>query len=80
MWAKLFERDGKQVLVTNDQDEDGNPCVKISAKPKGLGVSSLSIGFKDTEEGYELCDKCFEKMDEGKAFDLAQQIFDFAEA
>ena len=62
-FARIFyhEKYG-QILVVNDTD-DGKPAVKVSYIPEDLGVCSTALKFDDTENGYDLADKAFEKMD-----------------
>lgn len=80
-FAKLFRADDTgQVLVVLDEGDEG-PEIRISFKPKGLGVCSLKIGFKDTDAGWERAEATFrDKVDEGFALDtvrksLAEPLF-----
>ena len=63
-FCKLFEDDLiGQILVVNDDNEDGKPEVKFSFTPKHLGVCSFSVKFPKSDDGYADCDKAFDGMD-----------------
>lgn len=74
-FAKLFERDGHQVLVCLSQDD---PAIVVTFKDHSddLYVSpKVSFAPKDDsdeafEKAWELCDKAFAKIDEDWAFNL----------
>ena len=74
-FAKLFERDGRQVLVKVDQSEgDLKPEVRFFFKPKGLGVCSAAVEYKDdSEKSWNSADKFFDSIDEEKAFAFAEK-------
>lgn len=40
-WAKLFEANGRQVLVTKDVDDDDKPKLSISVRTDG---AELTLG------------------------------------
>lgn len=61
IFAKLYERDGNQILVTAETNDEDKPVIKIMAIPQGLGLCSFSIGYKDTEEGFDVRDSVFEQ-------------------
>jgi hypothetical protein len=72
-FAKLFERNGQQVLVTKDEDEDGEPALKIRFKSNVSGHDiCIKVAFrKDAElDKWAVMDRAFDAMDISKAFDF----------
>lgn len=72
-FAKLYERDGEQVLVTKEQDDDGEPMLKIRFKSNNAGHDiATSIAFKKDAEldAWEVLDRAFENMDHECAFGI----------
>lgn len=72
-FAKLYEREGQQVLVTSDQDEDGEPCLTIRFKSNVSDHEiSTRLAFKKSAklDKWEVLDQAFDAMTEEKAFDL----------
>lgn len=79
-FCKVFEDpEIGQVLVVNDDDEEGNPSVTFSVTPKGLGVCSIGHTFKSTDKGYEQCDAYFESIGINKALKTVKKILDIAD-
>lgn len=74
-FAKLYEGDFGQVLFVCDTDDDGAPSVKISVMPDGLGVCTATIGFPDTDEGYDKRDAYFDKIDEALGLSIGRSTF-----
>ena len=72
-FAKLFEDDScGQILVMLDSNY--GPEIKIFFKPKGLGVCSLKMsGYTDDDEGWEIAEKSFEKMDSKEMIELVKE-------
>ena len=72
MFAKLFERDGKQVLVKVDANNDNsNPEVRFFFEPEGLGVCSSAFVYKDeSDKSWDIAEKFFAEVDETKAFEI----------
>jgi len=63
-FAKLYHaEDVGQVLVLIDSGENG-PEVRISFKPDGLGICTIKLNFKDTDEGWDKAEKAFKQIDE----------------
>lgn len=64
-WAKLFESNGRQVLVTKEYDDDDLPKLSFAVRIEG---AELSLGpiFKG-EHGEEERDKLFESADQEMA-------------
>lgn len=77
-FAKLFEKDGVQVLVKIDADSLGLPAVDFFSTPKGFGVCRTGVSFADTSEGWEKAQRFFDSITEEKAFEYAQHIFEFS--
>lgn len=79
-FAKLFERDGVQVLVKKDSvpDEDAGAEIRFYFKPDELGVCSVSISFPDTDEGWDAADMAFDRVDEDIAFDAIKDAMKMA--
>ncbi len=73
-FAKLFEKNGKQVLVKVDQGDDEKPEVSFFFKPKGLGVCSIAMEcVGDSEESWEKANKFLDEIGEEKAFDFVEE-------
>lgn len=64
-WAKLFEANGRQVLITKEYDDDDNPKLSIAIRIEGAEVSLGPI-FSG-EDGEEDRDKLFEAADQEMA-------------
>ena len=68
-FAKLYERNGSQVLVKIDSDGKGNPEVRFFYEPKDLGVCSMAISFRDdSPEMWDRAEGIFEKVTQESAF------------
>lgn len=56
-WAKLFEANGRQVLITKDVDDDDKPKLSISIRIDG---AELTLGpVFGSSNGDELLEKAF---------------------
>lgn len=78
MFAKLFDSQKGQILVKVDSNpDDGHPEVRFYCEPKGLGVSSIAVGFGDSDEGWEVADRFFESVDQSIAEEYACAVFDY---
>lgn len=75
-FAKLFGSDEDQILVVLDSDEDGNPAVIFSSKPKGLGVCRASVSFDDSDEGWRKAEIVFGNANEENARSFVQKMHD----
>jgi uncharacterized protein YkuJ len=75
-FAKLFERDGKQVLVKIDVNDEGNPEVRFYVQPDGLGVCSIAYQQDDdSDASWARAEKSFdEEVTEEKAWEVAEKI------
>lgn len=64
MFAKLYDHSKYgQVLVKIDQNEDGCPEVRTYFEPEGLGVCSLAMKYKDSDEGWDQAEAVFEEFE-----------------
>lgn len=64
IFAKLYERDGEQVLVTKDEmDDDGSPCVRVTFRVP-VGTASADFAYKSEEDR----DRGFALIGEEEAF------------
>lgn len=72
-FAKLFRADDTgQVLVVLDEGDEG-PEIAISFKPEGLGVCSVKLNFKDSDEGWQKAEHEFSKIDSDAALGLVRK-------
>ena len=61
-WAKLFESNGRQVLVTKDVDDDDNPKLSISSRIDG---AELTLGpVFGGDDGEKLLDEAFDAAEQ----------------
>lgn len=67
MFAKLFERDGEQVLVIQGQNDDGLPALKFMFQFDGATIEP-SIVFKDGD--WDKLESAFARVDEDDAFQM----------
>lgn len=76
-FAKLFDRPGYgQVLVVLDaNNETGKPELRWSARPPELGVCTMSLGFPDSDAGWDAAEDALAKADEAAADLMAREIF-----
>jgi hypothetical protein len=65
-FAKIFELETGQVLAKLDAHE-GEPELRWYAQPPELGVCSIAISFKNTDEGWDLAEKAFADANEATA-------------
>ena len=72
VFAKLFERDGEQVLVRKEEDLDGDPTVFVTFDMDRI-IVTVNFGFNDDHDGYEARDAMFATIDEDAAFEIVKQ-------
>lgn len=78
-FAKLFERDGEQVLVMKDTNDDGEPCVGFTCNLDEIMVTP-KLGFKPTAKGFTERDRLFNDCDEEMAFGMrAKMVAEFGQ-
>ena len=76
MFAKLYETEETgQVLLKLAEGEEG-PEVRYYFVPKGLGVCSTALEFKDSEKGtaWDKAEAYFNKIDEESAIQMAKAM------
>lgn len=63
MFAKLYETKLGQILVKQDDGEDGAE-IRIFFEPEGLGICSVALNWKqdDNETQWKKADSAFGKM------------------
>lgn len=62
VWAKLFESNGRQVLVSKEFDDDDNPKVSFAVRIDGSELSLGPVFSGDDAESAR--DKFFESVDQ----------------
>ena len=72
-FAKLFntEKYGQIVVIQQGSDDAGGE-IRFFFQPAGLGVCSLAMSFKDSDAGWDACDRAFEKVDEAMAINAVR--------
>lgn len=75
IFCKIFNDDqGNQILVVNDVNEEGKPSISVSIVPDGLGVCTMRLGYEDSEDGWNKCDKAFDEFNKETAVLVRNQI------
>ena len=75
MFAKLFERGERQVLVKIDQGDDLKPEVRFFTEPDDFGVCSAAISFKDdSDKSWEDAEKIFDRANEKNSFEFVDSF------
>lgn len=59
-FAKLFETDEGQVLVTKDTNDEGAPCLLVHFVTEGGHFGKLVFSYEDTDTGWASLDEVFE--------------------
>jgi hypothetical protein len=75
-FAKVYGHGDAQIIVLLDEDERGNPELRLGCRPPNLGVCWMKLAFRSNEKGYELADQAFEDMTEERARKALSGIFD----
>ncbi len=77
MFAKMYETDLGQILVKQDDREDGAE-VRVYFKPENLGVCNLAFNWKDddSETQWKKADSVFEKMTKDLAYGIVKTALD----
>lgn len=74
--AKIFNTKAYgQLCAIRYSDEEGRPEIKIFCEPPGVGVCCLSVGFNDSERGWDLQREGFENLTEEIAIATAKPAF-----
>lgn len=68
-FAKLYDSDEHgQIVVLMRQGDEGEPEVQFISRPsERMGVSSVSLTYDDTDEGWDKCQKAFENVNKERA-------------
>lgn len=74
-FAKLFERNGRQVLVRRFTNEDDKPCVSFETTTANGHRLCMSIEFARGDEAKCLAtrDEAFENCSEDRAFRVVEK-------
>lgn len=67
-FAKVFERNGHQVLVHHDTDENGEAAIAVMFPFDNLGFHRLEFTLKEGADKHEV----FDKFTEDEAFALRE--------
>lgn len=70
-FAKLFERDGEQVLVLLQDNDEGRPCVRTRFSMKGA-IVDVDLGFDEGK--YDKQEAAFEAIDEDGVFRMREGL------
>ena len=67
MWAKLFESNGRQVLISKDTDDEDNPKLSIAVRIQGdeIAFGPCFSGENAEEARDQLFDKANQEMADG---------------
>jgi len=74
IFAKLYERDGKQVVVTREPWGDDNKPSVVIAFELSFGVCRTAIEFTDSPKGEALRDTAFSTMDAESVFGAVDNL------
>ena len=77
-FAKVFERDGQQVVLMAMEDEECAPVLRFYCQPDGLGVCASSMTFANDDTGWDARDAEFEKCTEDTAYAVLGPVFQMA--
>lgn len=77
-FAKIFEDEKYgQILILNDECDEGHPAVLVHFTAEGLGVCKVAFTYKHEEEdNYEKRDKAFERFTHDMAVEVVSEIVD----
>lgn len=68
IFAKLFEKKGKQVLVTKETDDDDNPAIAFRTTTKSGHSITIKVSFKGGD--WDKRDQTFDKTTEKDAWGI----------
>lgn len=74
-FAKIFETDLGQVLVTLDDSVDDGPMVRFTVQPEGFGLCHTALTFFDPDEGHKSARHAFDTVTEQVAIQVRDEIF-----
>jgi len=77
MFAKLYETEVGQILVKLDDGDDG-PEVRYFFQPEGLGVCSVAVNFKDSDEdtAWDNADTVFDGCTEESSLEMVKSVLE----
>lgn len=80
-FAKLFELPefGQVLAVVQRGGDHDKPTLTWSVCPPGLDVCSFSLGFDDSDAGWDTAEKALSGTDEAQALKVAELIFQGAQ-
>ena len=58
-FAKTFQIPEGLVVVYTDTNDESEPCIVFTVRPKGYGTCASKVAYNDTEEGYKTRDEKF---------------------
>lgn len=64
VWAKIFESNGKQVVVEKGTNSDGNPAIFYRWQEVDYNVSTGPSWKDDSSKSFKQCDKAFELINQ----------------
>lgn len=70
-FAKLFERDGEQVLVISTQTDEGEPCLHFMLD---IGNAKVEPKFTFKTGEWDKLDSAFDLVDENSSFSLRDSL------
>lgn len=76
-FAKLYEKEGRQLLVTKGENNDGDPalCFRTVTRNAAHGMEfKVSFKGKTDAEKYEALDAAFNKTTEQSAWDIVDDM------
>ena len=77
-FCKLFESEGRQILVLKDTNDECAPALKFMVSPPGLALSTTTLSYSDNDHGWAARDKAFEQTDLELAINVTVDAFSFA--
>lgn len=70
IFAKLYEKKGKQVLVTKETDDDDCPAIAFRTTTKSGHSMTLKASFKDGD--WDKRDEAFNNVNEESAWSMVK--------
>ncbi len=77
-FCKVFDDEliGQILVKLDSSDDDFKTEIRIYCKPKDMGVCSIALIYKDTEEGWAKAESTFIKMGKQDAIKIAKNIIE----
>lgn len=70
IFAKLYEKKGKQMLVTKETDDDDCPAIAFRTTTKSGHSMTLKASFKSKD--WDKRDEAFDRVTEKSAWDMVK--------